>query len=337
MKKKIAIYCIFFILMAFLISGFDRMFSIKTAHGIKQAKALYQQPKDSADIVFMGSSHIHCNINTAYLWENYGIAAYDYSAAEQPLWGTYYYLKELCRYQDPKVIVLDMYSPARFSDDYQYEYLVDNLQGLKFSVNKLAMLTTCAERSRWTDYCPDFISYHNRYEELEKKDYDAFWKEEDLSSFKGYTPYFDVRAQERQELLETERVELSAKSEEYLKRIIDFAGERGIKLYFLVTPYTVTDDDEKVYNYISDFAENEGIIFDNTNFYYDEIGLDFDQDFNDDSHLNYSGSCKFTGYIAEKLLNLYKEDLPDHRGDDKYSSWDENVLQIEEEVKANQK
>ncbi len=336
MKKKIAIYSIFFILMALLISGLDRMFSIKTAHGIKQAKAMYQQPKDSMDIVFMGSSHIHCNINTAYLWENYGIAAYDYSAAEQTLWETYYYLKELCKYQSPKVIVLDMYSPARFKDDYQYEYMVDNLQGLRPSFNKLIMLGVSVERSRWTDYCPDFISYHNRYEELEDEDYAAFWKEEDLTAFKGYTPYFDVRPQGRQELLETESTPLSDKSSEYLTRIIDLAQGKGIELYFMVTPYTITDEDERAYNYISEFAESKGIVFDNTNYDYDEIGLDFDQDFNDDSHLNYWGSCKFTEYLSKKLLDMYGEKLPDHRGDSEYGSWDENVLQIQEEVKANQ-
>ena len=337
MKKKIAIYCAFFIIIALIIGGLDRMFSIKSQHGIFQAEGLYDQPRNSIDMVWMGSSHIHCDINTAYLWKNYGIAAYDYSAAEQPLWGTYFYLKEFCKYQSPKVMVLDLFSPARYSEPYQYDFLYDNLQGMRFSVNKLQMLMVSAEPSRWADYCPDFVTYHNRYEELKPEDYKAFWGKEDRSSFKGYTPYFDIRPQERPELKETRSGDLDMKSELYLSKIIDYAEKKGIKLYFIVTPYITNDKDELIYNRIHEIAVEKGIPFNSTNYDYDAIGLDFSKDFNDESHLNYVGSCKFTEYIARDILRIYGEDLKDHRGDSRYNSWDEHVKAIDREVEAHEK
>ena len=87
----------------------NRLLCVKSQDGIDQARAFYHQPENSIDVVFLGSSHIHCNINTAYLWTEYGIAAYDYSAAEQPLWMTYYWLREFCKTQKPKLVVVDVF------------------------------------------------------------------------------------------------------------------------------------------------------------------------------------------------------------------------------------
>ena len=112
-KGQKAVRILFVILFIVGYLACDRVLSVKTAHGIRQARDMYAQPRNSIDVVFMGSSHIHCDVNTALLWEKYGIAAYDYSAAEQPLWTTYYYLKEICKYQKPQLVVLDLYSPAR--------------------------------------------------------------------------------------------------------------------------------------------------------------------------------------------------------------------------------
>ena len=60
------------------------------------------------------------------------------------------------------------------------------------------------------------------------------------------------------------------------------------------------------------------------------MGINFDEDFNDESHLNYYGSCKFTKYIADSIKANY--DIPDRRGDDRWESWDRNVEMIDQEV-----
>ena len=85
MRKIIArILFIVILLSTFLI--IDEVLKIKSNHGINQKESMYVQPSNSIDVVFMGTSHVHCGINTALLWEEYGIASYDYSGAEQPLW-----------------------------------------------------------------------------------------------------------------------------------------------------------------------------------------------------------------------------------------------------------
>ena len=39
---------------------------------------------------------------------------------------------------------------------------------------------------------------------------------------------------------------------------------------------------------------------------YDKIGLDFDKDFMDNSHLNYSGAGKFTTYLGKELKSRFE-------------------------------
>ena len=129
-------------------------------------------------------SHVHCDINTGLLYDSYGITAYDYSGAEQPLWMTYYYLKELYRYQTPELVVLDLYGPARFKEDYQYTWISENIYGMRFSSNKLNMLLVSVEPGRIRDYFPSFAIYHNRYDSLSEDDFQSFfWNRKILYCF----------------------------------------------------------------------------------------------------------------------------------------------------------
>lgn len=321
------------LIAALIISYFamDRLLSIKTAHGICQARDMYAQPADTVDVVFLGSSHIHCDVNTALLWRDYGIAAYDYSAAEQPLWITYYYLQEICRYQKPKLVVLDLYGPARFKDDYQYTWLTENLNGFRFSINKMNMLRASCEPAKFFEYFPSLVTYHMRYTEVSKEDWEyLFSSQNDRAAFKGFTPYFKKTPQIEPTLGDDHQGGLTNKSRDYLNKIIQYCDDNGIDLFLTVTPYITTYQDELVYNQVHDIANSYGIKFDSTNYSYSIMDIDFENDFYDESHLNYYGSCKFTKYIADSIKNAY--DIPDRRGQLEWESWDRNVGWINKEV-----
>lgn len=331
-KNKTRIGFVFlFVVTIYFVSNILR---VKSSHGINQLEGLYWQPADSIDVAMMGSSHIHCNVNTALLWEKYGIAAYDYSGAEQPLWMTYYYLKELYKYQNPKVVVLDLYAPVRFREDYQYDWIAENIYGMRFSADKMAMLAVSVEPKRLFQYFPSFLVYHDRYDDLEEEDFEHFlWDGEEKEAFKGYTPYWERTPQEIPEISVNEVGTLSAKSEKYLRKIIDFMKQKEeSRLILIAAPYLITGEDQKAYNRIAEIAKEEEITFLNYNEYYEEIGLDFDRDFNDESHLNYWGSCKFTDYLGGWLCT--DGGIQDRRGQEGYESWDKNVEMIQEEAQG---
>ena len=136
----------------------NNILEYKSPHGINQARAFYAQPKNSIDVLALGTSHVHCGINTGVLWEDYGIAAYDFSAAEQPVWVTYYYLKEAYKYQSPKVVVLDLFGLARFNEDYHYSWIEESIYGLRYSQNKMEMLKVAAGPENVYDYFPAFLN-----------------------------------------------------------------------------------------------------------------------------------------------------------------------------------
>jgi hypothetical protein len=305
---------------------------IKNDDGIEQAKAMYYQPKDTVDVVMMGSSHIHYDIDTGILWKDYGISSFDYSAAEQPLWITYYYLREFCKYQKPKVVVLDLYSPALRTEDYQYDWLLPNILGMRFSLNKLEMLNVSVERERIKDFFPSFAVYHGRLNELTVNDLlYPFSSQIDLVNFKGYKPVVKVTPQTKPSITQQESGMLSIKSEIYLQKIIDYTKEHNIELFLVVTPYITNDDQELIYNRVKEIAQVNNIDFNSTNYDYDRIGLDFEKDFMDNSHLNYSGAGKFTRYLGNELKSRFE--LADHRGDDRYESWEINFKEIADYVK----
>ncbi|MCR5232563.1 MAG: hypothetical protein K6E53_01450 [Lachnospiraceae bacterium] len=319
MRKRI-VQIIFILLTVFTLWYIDGVLCIKSMHGVDQARGLYFQPRDSVDVVMMGSSHVHCDIDIAVLWKEYGIAAYDYSAAEQPLWGAYHYLKEFVKYQDPKVVVLELYSPARFKDDYQYAWLPENLCGMRFSLNKLQLLKVSAEPDKYKEFFPDFVYYHDRIFSLEPYDFSfPFRKYAELPYYKGFTPFYERIPQEKPVHRTDECSGLTDKSELYLNRIIEYTKSMDIELYLLVSPYIMMEEDEKTFNRIKEIADENGIPFWNANMDYDLIGLDFDEDFNDLSHLNYWGAVKYTHLLGKKLKERY--DIPDRRNDKKYHTW----------------
>lgn len=330
MKKRTSriLFVLLLLVTFYLVS---KVLSVKSTHGIEQKEGMYWQPRNSIDAVMMGTSHIHCNVNTGLLWDEYGIAAYDYSGAEQPLWMTYYYLKELYKYQNPRVILLDLYAPARFKEDYQYTWIAENIYGMRFSLNKLEMLSVSVEPDRLFDYFPSFLVYHSRYDDLEAEDFENFfWNGEQLENFKGYTPYLLREAQTCPHVTEKEAGGFSEKSLKYLLKIIDYTKKKGTKLILMVAPYVVTDEDMRTYNQAAQIARENDLTFIDFNSCYDKIGLDFDVDFNDESHLNYWGSCKFSSYLGKLLSDDLS--LPDRRGEEGYESWDENARLILEYV-----
>ena len=332
----------------------DRILMEHSPHGVKQCLGIYEQPKNSIDVLFLGSSHVHYGVNTAKLWKDYGIAAYDYSSSEQTIWASYHYLIEACKTQKPKVVVLDFFSTAAYPEGYKfrYSYLADTLNGMKFSLNKLQLMTECFDwhKTIWDKYVPEFFGFHDRYDRLTKEDKKNL--EYDYTNFKGFTPYFNFGAATKREMDTQEAKEPEEKVVKYLKKLIDYTRDNDIKLYITLAPYELnamqtmdsTQEEDKYYlwleGYLASLQEEgyDNVFFDNTLRHLDDLGMDFENgtDFYDEGHLNYYGSCKYSDYLANILRTHYGEEkIPDHRGDEYYKSWDVHVEEIRQIVEEN--
>ncbi len=296
-----------------------RILVLKSEDGINQLQALYKQPEDSIDVLFLGSSHVYCDISTGVLWDNYGMASFDLGGAEAPSWISYYQLKEALKTQKPKVVCYEIAVTAMYPVLYQIdEWAIDNNYGMKWNENRIKSLRENTEGDSFYDKLIPLNIMHGRYADLKEND---FRNERNSVNYKGFDPRETVIKVERPDISTvTESVACTEKAEEGIRKIIELTKSEGIPLVFFVSPYGVSEEEQKIYNYIEQIAQSENVEFMDFNKQYDEMGLDFDTDFADYTHVNYSGNYKFSNYIGGVLKDKY--DIPDRRGDERYVSWE---------------
>lgn len=323
--RAIAFAC----LAAFFLYMADCVVCVKSPHGVDQIRNLYVQPRNKIDVLFLGSSHVHCNVNTKLLWEEYGMAAYLCTSAEQPLWNSYYNLVEALKTQKPKLVVLDLYSPARVYEDFQPKWAEENLDGMRPSYNKYRAVEASVETDK-PEYLFGFLRYHTRYDRLKPEDFrNFFWNRKERQRWKGYT-----LLENHAELIEqdlsyvTQSMPMTEKSRYYFEKILELTEKEGISLALVSAPYLPEEKDQMVYNFVGQFAEENGILFCNYNTaeMYREVGIDFSRDFADHTHLGKEGGEKYTRHLGKWLTENYE--IPDRRRQPGYTSWEEQEIRV---------
>ena len=307
------------IVAVLIILGLSEILILKSEDGVSQLKALYRQPEESIDVIFLGSSLVYCDIATGILWDDYGMAAYDLGGAEAPAWVSYYQLKEALKTQKPKAICYEVSVATLYPTLFQADnWATDNSYGMKWNSNRISQLRINSEDKDYYNRLIPLNIMHGRYNDLEEND---FTDKMDTADFKGFKPKEKVYVSERPDMSGVTGTEpCSEKAEEYIRKIIALTKEEGIPLIMFASPYCISESGKQMYNYMQSLADSEGVEFIDFNEYYDEIGIDFETDMADLTHLNYSGNPKFTRYFGSLLKDRF--DLPDRRGDSRYISWE---------------
>lgn len=326
MKKNIAKIICFCFLLGLLFAGFWTVFQYRFVDedGIEGMKSFYEVEEDSIDVMFFGSSHMFVNVNTAVLWDEYGIAAYNLGGSEQRLWNTYYYMKEALKTQTPKVLVVDCYG-ATFSGDYQEQSgIIKNTFGMKLSLDKIEAIKVSAPDDHLL-YLLGYPGFHGRYTALSEADFLPYKGIAGYDTWKGH--HFMGEINESIANIKPENPgavtgtqPLTEKNEKYLKEIIALAKEHEIPLLLISTPYCVPEYEEQIYNRIAEIADENDVPYVNYNLKYEELGLDFATDFADGHHLNYLGTPKLTRNLGNYLKANYE--IPVRNGEEGYEDYD---------------
>ena len=137
MKKKLIGTVIFLALAAGLLWKLNEVFSLKQEDGIVPMELFYEQEPGSIDVMFYGSSHTYSDINPAVLWEEQGIPSYDLAGSLQPLWNTYYYMKESLKYQRPQVMVVELVRAIESREHIEEARTITNTFGMRLSEDKI--------------------------------------------------------------------------------------------------------------------------------------------------------------------------------------------------------
>ena len=335
MRIKAVKIVAFLLIGALLFVGFWNVFRFKHA---KRLEKLWTLPRDSVDVMFIGSSHAYMNIDPSVLWRESGISGYVLGSGSQTMWLTYYQLKEALKSQKPKVVFVECYKLDYFSRYTKEEVMMKAVTGMRPGRNYLEMMNASVrDKDHLLDYMLQFPWFHSRYKEITEEDYMPDYGDVFYRDYLGYHLLTVIAPGQQPRDLDrvTESEPLSDKNMTYLKKIVELSKEKGFDLVFLITPFWMDAEAKQLYyNSLAAFAREKGVPVINGNLLYEEIGIDETRDYNPNYHLTVTGAEKMTMYLNDYIKAHW--DLEDHRGDGRYGVWDRN-LELMERIRRDPK
>lgn len=277
----------------------------------------FSEEKNTLDVVFVGSSHVMCGIYPMELYNDLGIASYDFTSSALVFPQEYYQVVEALKTQTPKVLVLDVSGAAYGNQKVgTAEYVHVQLDNMKWSLNKIKAIEDLIEEpgDRLEYYFP-IVKFHTRWKEI---------KSDDFKKITGITKGSYVSESVLQDPQPTEIIprdhaeKMSEYAETYLRKTLDYCRDRDVDVVLLNTPTIMSADVQRKYNAVDAIAGEYGVPYINTLYCLDEMGFDYNTDMRDNSHCNRSGAEKVTEYVGNYLKENYN--LPDRREDGAYSS-----------------
>lgn len=333
----------FVLVLGLILSALFKIFSLPAGDDTLSVRQrfneFYDEPENTWDAVFLGTSCVDREWSAPLAWKEYGMTVYPLNTDGQPLVFSTDILKEVRKTQDIKFAVVDIRGAQMGTlkpVDIRVRRITDSM---RFSWNRLQTVKKAIDFSKEffsrddvkdgkkrlaamdepSLYFP-FLKYHSRWKT-------GLYREDILgteSKMKGvYEQHaFDVKNVKPTEVIE-ETKDLNELQIRVLDEVLDYGKETGLDILFISSPSQLTEDEQLEVSAIIDYLEEKDakVIDFNTNEKYQEMGIDFSSHFYNAHHMNSRGAVKFTEYFARYLHENYL--LEDKRGNEAYKDWDE--------------
>lgn len=301
-------------------SEFNSLNSFARHYDLREkADGFYEKKKNSLDVVFFGSSYCHTNINPNVLWAEHGIASYDFSADQQNLALTYYYVEEMFKRQKPRLIVIEtsVIPDSKYDANAQLHYSLDPL---RLGRAKIKAALKRVKPEEIVEMMFPLVKYHSRWTELSKFDYDYF-SNSPKNVFNGNISLMGIASDfSYDSSLAGNVYNLSNVAIDFILKIKRLADKNNAKAFFIFTPLanpSVTDFYRRA---IIQFLEKAQIDFYDFNGHFADIQTDMTTDYHDMVHMTYWGNVRFSRHLGNVLKARY--DIPDRRNDKSYAEYD---------------
>lgn len=297
----------------------------------------YNEEKDSADVVFVGSSALYRYVSTVQLYEKYGFTSLNYCSAAMDIHTTAGVIDEIIDYQNPKVIVIEMRNYINNCDNYmknlgytdtqllQKEFFFKSMiKNIPLSFNRAKIIHDTVDSLQQDEFEWQFEYYnsHNQWKNLKLKDVKNFFKwrlkpdnvmydvQENLTykgeEYKGTIGVKRIRPQKSSDYSNYEKREkISGEWLDVLMNICEKAKTCGTEILFITTPYPIDKQSVAYENTMGDILSEQGLNYINFNRLYKELNINFSTDFYDNKHTNIGGMVKFSNYIGKYLVKNY--------------------------------
>ena len=302
-------------------------------------KGIYDQPKNTVQIVVFGPSTAHAGISSMDLYEDHGFSTYNCATSLQSFEMTYWLMEEMVRLHgnelklaliDPSIVILGASKAKRQG---QSERALISMAYSPVRIQASIDMWKLYKNAGFVESLIPVVRYHSRWDELTEADFalpgvgersnfthGQFIRYLSNSEHGGKAPSSKANATITEEI-ESSEDELKANWNEndirYLEKFKALCDERGIDIVFFQTPRIDWGDEQ--HDGIQLLADTYDIPFLDlsTEQVMDELGISYETDYVDKKHPNLHGARKITKYIGEFLAQNY--DLEDKRGQAAFS------------------
>lgn len=298
----------------------------KQGKDYQKMHGFFEEPANSLDAVFIGSSSTYAFWNPATAWAEKGIAVYSMSNASQPFEIAQYLIDDARKTQPDALYIINATRPLE--DDEYSDVTVYRFKGsYPATLNKFKALNYIYELSdvpvsKRLEYMFPIIQFHDRWNELEDFDYNP--DKEPYKSASRYSSYLKkTTEQEEPEIDFSDYGEINERMNTALTNVIDYCKTENVKVLFVVMPQAIEKEKRNNrQNTVVKILEENGFDVLDLREKIDEIGLDYKTHFYDEKHTNIHGSIRITDYISDYLIENYG--FTDKRGSEEYSDWDKD-------------
>lgn len=262
----------------------------------------YEEKNKEFDVIMVGDCEVYENFTPMVLWEEYGIHSYIRGSAEQYVWQSYYMLEDTLRYYTPKVVVFNVLAMnTNQSNSEAYNRMT--LEGMEWSMSKVnAIQASMTKEEHFLDYVFPILRYHTRWSELTAEDVRYMFHKKTVS-YNGY--YMRVDTKEASGIPPKKLLtdyNFGENAWAYLEKMTQLCKENDIQLVLIKAPSLYPHWYEEWEQQITEYAQENELLYINFLNLTEEIGLDYTTDTYDAGlHMNLSGATKLTHYFGKIL------------------------------------
>ena len=264
------------------------------------------------DVIILGSSRAYTSLNPKIIDSGLNLKSFNMGTSSQDITETYYTLKEILDYQNPKYIVLETYLGS--SDSFiNYYQVYSNSSFFKSTKHKYDLVVDGYGSKGIVNYLIPLMKFNNY---IKQDIISIFSKKKSKNPMKGWYKgfYNDTTVVQQNDINNFEpipnfRNKLFNKNrfKSYFDKIYELTKARGIQLIVIRTPYppsrlmlnSNTDENSFYQNY---FSEYKDVGYYDLNSYKSNIFNFKDKDFSDFHHANGKGAVK----ISQQVVDIIK-------------------------------
>ena len=288
-------------------------------HNTLRIQGFYQEEKNSIDVLFFGASDVSNGFSPGLAYGEYGYTSYPYTVDANKTEFFVSQIKEALRYQSPKCIVVEITGclSGVYSDDEQKLAVMRQFTDeMPISMNKISIINQFVNNDKLSYYFPA-IAHHGQLSNIS-----SFYTRM-KQTIRGYTLLKGIvtsNAKQEYDQIMDVNDDLStlpvSDNTGVIEELLEYCKTLDTKVLFVRFPHRITNEvgykELKRANEFGRIIESNGFEFINFDHAIGEIGLDLENDFYSDSHLNVHGQIKLTRYFSEILTKHYslgKSDL----------------------------